>query len=74
MVLLRILLIVGLLLAIYLIIQKIMSWRLIRRKPSKTSKIVACDYCGIFIPGENAILYGNKIYCCKEHQNTMAEK
>ena len=74
MVLLRILLIVSLLGAIYLIIQKIKFWKYERRKPSKASKMVACDYCGIFIPGEQAIIYGNKTYCCNEHQNSMIGK
>jgi len=74
MVLFRILLIVSLLVAIYFIIQKIMSWRYIRRKPSKISKMVACDYCGTFIPGEDAIIFSDKIYCCKEHQNSMTGK
>ena len=71
---LRILLIVGLLVTIYFIILKIKSWKYIQRKPSKISKMVACDYCGIFIPGEDAIIYGDKIYCCKDHQNLKPEK
>ncbi len=74
MVLLRILLIVSLLVAIYFVIQKIKSWKYIRKKPPKISKMVACDYCEIFIPREDAIIYGDKIYCCIEHQNSMTKK
>jgi hypothetical protein len=38
----------------------------IQKKPV-TSTMIACKYCGLHIPAEEAICVGDASFCCKEH-------
>lgn len=38
-----------------------------KSKP-KIADMVACEYCGLHIPAEEAIQSNDRSYCCREHQ------
>ena len=65
---LRILLIVALLGAICFIIMRLFKLRESNNTPSKISKMVACEYCGVYIPKDDAVITDLKNFCCKEHR------
>ena len=67
---LRILLIVTLLGAICFIIMKLFSLRESDNTSSKSSKMVACEYCELYIPEDDAVVTELKYFCCREHRET----
>lgn len=67
MALLRILLIVALIGTIYLIIMKLFSFRESDKTPSKISKMVACEFCGVYIPEDEVVVEDLRNFCCTEH-------
>lgn len=70
MALLRILMIVVLLGAICFIIMKFLSFRVSGSTPSKLSKMVACEHCGVYIPKDEVVADNLKNFCCEEHRKT----
>lgn len=65
---LRLILILLVLWGAYKIIKLV---RNMNRKPvenkTRTGLMVACDYCGTHVPGENAIRTASGVYCSTEH-------
>ncbi|HKO66591.1 MAG TPA: PP0621 family protein [Burkholderiaceae bacterium] len=68
----RIVFFVLLALAIYLV------WRLMQKKrlpPNANSSIarlpmVSCATCGLHVPREEALMQGERYFCCEEHRST----
>lgn len=38
------------------------------RQSPKNQRMLACDYCGLHVPENEAIVDGSHSYCCAQHQ------
>jgi uncharacterized protein len=70
----RIVFFVLLALAIYLV------WRLLQKKQPPPSgadssvarlPMVSCATCGLHVPREEALIQGERYFCCEEHRRAM---
>jgi uncharacterized protein len=70
----RILFFVLLALAVYLV------WRLLQKKQLPPGSVdssvprlpmVSCATCGLHVPREEALVQGERYFCCEEHRRAM---
>ncbi|ART47319.1 PP0621 family protein [Acidovorax carolinensis] len=38
------------------------------RTPALPQDMVACDHCGVHVPRVEALMLGQRAYCCAEHR------
>ena len=43
-------------------------------KKIESRKTLRCDHCGVYIPANEALRDGEKIYCCPEHKQQHKEQ
>ena len=60
----------------------VVAWWLIKRVRGKdaagdaagpkTEQMVTCGHCGLYLPQDEAVVQGDKYFCCAEHQRLSA--
>lgn len=68
----RILLLIAAIVLVFMIVRTLVRKPLGRSRqkqpPLTSGNMVRCDYCGLHVPDNEALLFDGRRYCSREHQ------
>jgi len=74
--LLRLLIIFAAIWLVVQLVRRALSGSGQSRRVSRSTppRMLACSYCGVHVPEDQAIVRSGKTYCCKEHEAAGGRK